>query len=316
MSGTPVRSAESRTAARPRRDGFTLVELLVTLVMLSLVMGTVMSVLARQQRFYSGVGSVIQTRGQVRQALGLLPGELRALSPSEGDIYAMTDSSIEFRGITGSSIACSKFSTTVVLPPLSLAKGNTLTSWLTKPVPGDSILLLSDSTSTRLSDDGWRAHRITAVSEVTGWSGCTAWSKYVTAADESKPSYKLTLSTSVSSTVKTGAPVRFFRRVHYSLYKTSNGQWFLGYYDCLPTATPNCSAIQPVSGPYRPYAPASSGTSGLTFAYYDSTGAPTSNRLAVARIDIIARGESKRPLWSSQLFSDSLAISIGVRNRT
>lgn len=305
----------TRTPRTPRA-GFTLIELLVTMVLLSVVMGSMMMVLTRQQRFYAGIGGVVQTRGQVRQALGLLPGELRALSPSQGDIYAMTDSSIEFRAITGSSILCWKSSsTTLILPPLSLARGNTLTTWLIKPVAGDSILILNDSTSTSLADDGWQARRLTAVDSVTGFLGCSSFTKYTTTADGTKQSFKLTLGSSISSNVKTGAPIRFFRKVHYSFYKTPSGQWFLGFYDCLPTRTPNCSAILPVSGPYRPYASAASGTSGLTFAYYDSTGAPTTVRTAVARIDLVVRGESKRPIWGSQLFNDSLALSIGVRNR-
>jgi type II secretory pathway pseudopilin PulG len=304
-----------KRAPRTRRSGFTLLELLVMMVMFSVVMGGVMTMLTRQQRFYGGIGDVIQTRAQVRQALGLLPGELRALSPSQNDIYAMTDSSIEFRAITGSSILCYKSSSTeYILPPLSLARGNTLTTWVVKPVVGDSVLVFDDSLSTSLSDDAWRPRRITAMSEPTGSSGCAYWTRYTVSADGTKPSYKIKLSSEVKN-VKTGAPIRFFRKVHYSFYKTPSGKWFLGYYDCVPTAVPNCGTIQPVSGPYRPYAPAAAGTSGLTFAYYDSTGAPTTVKTNVARIDIVVRGESTRPIWGSALFSDSIAMSIGVRNR-
>lgn len=307
-----------------RRGGFTLVELMVTLVMLSVVMGTMTMVLVRQQRFYAGIGGVIQTRAQVRQALGLLPGELRALSPSQGDIYAMTDSSIEFRAIVGSSIYCQKSILTpnaIILPPVSLARGNTLTTWLSRPVVGDSILILDDSTSTLVSDDAWRARKITAVDSGTVSSGyCTTFARYTTSADGPKYAIRLTLGTSLSSNVKTGAPIRFFRRAHYSFYKTPNNQWFLGYYDCLPPTgtgtTPVCSTMMPVSGPYRPYAAANTGSSGLTFSYFDSTGASTTDKLKVARIDIVVRGESKRAIWTSQKYRDSIVVSVGVRNRT
>jgi prepilin-type N-terminal cleavage/methylation domain-containing protein len=306
---------------RSERRGFTLVELMVTLVMLSVVMGTISMVLVRQQRFYAGIGSVIQTRSQVRQALGLLPGELRALSPSQNDIYAMTDSSIEFRAIVGSSILCAKSILTanaIMLPPLSLARGNTLTTWLSKPVVGDSILVLDEGVSALLGDDVWQARRITVVDSATGFSGCSSTTKYTTSADASKQSPKLTLSASLGSSVKTGAPIRFFRRAHYSFYKTPANQWFLGYFDCLPPATgttPVCSAMMPVSGPYRPYAAPNSGTSGLTFSYFDSTGTQTTDKTKVARIDIVVRGESKRAIWTSEKYRDSITVSIGIRNR-
>jgi prepilin-type N-terminal cleavage/methylation domain-containing protein len=305
------------------KQGFTLVELMVTLVLLSAVMGTMSLVLMRQQRFYTGIGSVIQTRAQVRQALGLLPGELRALSPSQGDIYVMTDSSIEFRAIVGSSVLCQKSILTanaIILPPLSLAKGNTLTVWLSKPVIGDSVLIFDEGATTLTADDVWQARKITAVDSGTVSSGyCSTLYKYTTSADGAKYSVRVTLGSSTGSSVKNGAPIRFFRRAHYSFYKTANNQWFLGYYDCLPPTSgtvPVCSAIMPVSGPYRPYAAANMGSSGLTFSYFDSTGASTSDKLKVARIDIVVRGESKRAIWTSQKYRDSISVSVGVRNRT
>ena len=48
------------------RPGFTMVELSITLVLVSLVVGGLMSVLLDQQRFYSGASDIIDTRASVR----------------------------------------------------------------------------------------------------------------------------------------------------------------------------------------------------------------------------------------------------------
>ena len=57
----------------------------------------IVTVLLRQQRFYGGATDVIATRQQIRQIAALLPSDLRGISSVGGDIYTMSDSSIEFR---------------------------------------------------------------------------------------------------------------------------------------------------------------------------------------------------------------------------
>src|SRR2546423_11523416 len=92
--------------ARHRRSGFTLVEILVTLIFMGLFMAAMVKLLLRQQRFYNSTSQVIQTRSQIRQAAFMLPADLRGISRLGADIAAMTDSSIDFRSVFGSSIAC------------------------------------------------------------------------------------------------------------------------------------------------------------------------------------------------------------------
>jgi hypothetical protein len=118
-----------------------------------------------------------------------------------------------------------------------------------------------------------------------------------------------------------GAPVRFFRRVHYSLYQASDSRWYLGYYDCHVTNTPTCTTIQPVSGPYRAYnSNAASGLSGLGFHYYDVNGNVTTNRLLVARIELAVRSRTDvdvAPAGSAMSrYTDTARVVIGIRNRS
>jgi hypothetical protein len=79
-----------------------------------------------------------------------------------------------------------------------------------------------------------------------------------------------------------------------------------------------CNTIQPIAGPLRPYITGSPEQAGLRFTYYDTTGAVTSNRLAVSRISIVLQGEGTKTIQlaggSPVTFRDSLRIEVGLRN--
>jgi len=111
--------------------------------------------------------------------------------------------------------------------------------------------------------------------------------------------------------------MRFFKRVHYSVYQAADGKWYLGFFDCKTGRVPVCNTLQPLAGPFQPYAV--SGTSGVQFAYYDSTGAVTTNRSLVARVSLVVRGQGAGQLNltgdGATTFRDSLRIEVGLRNR-
>src|SRR5688572_31444289 len=120
--------------ARPRADrgrrGITLPEMMVVLVLLGLVIGGLMTVLVRQQRFYTGTSEIINTKGSARQAIDILSSELRGIStgtrngaPNNVDIYAMSDSSLTFRSQFGGAIICTidPTRTVLTLPPRTMA---------------------------------------------------------------------------------------------------------------------------------------------------------------------------------------------------
>jgi prepilin-type N-terminal cleavage/methylation domain-containing protein len=312
MSGVP----------RWSRTGFTLVELIVTLVLASLVAGATVRLLLRQQRFYNATTELIQTRQQVRQAVAMLPSDLRGISSIGGDIYAMTDSSLEFRSVFGSSVVCVNAGGKLSTVPRVLVKGSALTNWSLLPSVGDSLLVYNDSTSFASTDDAWTRHQITGVSTITSassTSGCPTSTLLTQAGDltTSNPSYQLTLSPAASSKIAPGSGIRFFRRVHYSVYKAADNKWYLGFFDCKTGRVPVCNAMQPIAGPFQPYA--TNGTSGVQFAYYDSTGAVTTTRTLVARISLVVRGQATALLNltgdGATAFRDSLRIEVGLRNR-
>jgi prepilin-type N-terminal cleavage/methylation domain-containing protein len=316
------------------RGGFTLAEVLVSLVVLGIVMAAMTAVLARQQRFYRSATDLMDTRARLRQALAVLPSDLRSLSPSDtasggvntGDIYLWNDHAIEFRSVTGSSVVCWVPAvaplSTLRLPPVGLP--NVLTSWLTTPVVGDSLLIF-DNMGSELAQSRWRAYAVTAIVAVSGAAGCPSGAgQLLTAAQGALTSLSVTVSPALSATVAVGAPVRVFRRVHYELYQETDARWYLGFFDCLSTyvAVSRCGSLEPVSGPYQPYS-ATPGQSGLVFTYYDSTGAvlnpATARARNVARIDATVRGQTQAPITLSggaqALAKDTTRYTIGLRNR-
>jgi hypothetical protein len=205
--------------------------------------------------------------------------------------------------------------TAVIIPPTTLARGNTLTTWLNQPQVGDSVLIYSEGLLVGSNDDFWTRRAITAIVATPG--GCPAATGLTTAADAAQPSYTLTLATGLDNMTVVGAPIRFFRRVKYELYQTADQRWYLGFRDCLSTRATPCDNLQPLSGPYRPRS-AAAGQSGLSLTYFDSTGAVTADPLLVARVDLVTRGQTRlHPDGTVGRDSDrdSVSATIGVRNR-
>ena len=116
-----------------------------------------------------------------------------------------------------------------------------------------------------------------------------------------------------SAQVVVGAPVRFVRPASYSLYRGTGSIWMLGYSSC---AAGSCTAREPLSGPYVPFA--AGGAGGVAFRYLDGEGLPTADPSRVARLDIIARARSVSTLDAGHLrrqrYHDSLAVTIAIRN--
>jgi hypothetical protein len=293
-------------------------------VLVGLVGSLIVGVLLKQERFYAGANEILLTRTQIRQAGTTLPGDLRAISSLEGDIYAMTDTSIDFRSTFGTSVVCASTvaSSQISLPPVTLAKGSALTVWSATPTGNDSLALYVDGTNVGSTDDTWSYHRISgiAIASSNASPGCTSASGLMKSTDVSaaNQSYAFTLSPTQATSVSAGASVRFFKKVHYSLYQAADGYWYLGYYDCRTSRVPVCNAIAPIAGPLRPYVAGSPQLAGLRFTYYDNTGAVTAVKTAVSRISILLQADAQKTIQlaggSPQTFRDSLRIEVGLRN--
>jgi prepilin-type N-terminal cleavage/methylation domain-containing protein len=294
-----------------RRRGFTLTELMVAMVLLGLVLTGLTTAIIQQQRFYGGTAEVLEARANVRQAADILPSELRAISPASGDIYAMTSSSIDYRGSTGASVMCTinVARTSITIPPLVTTSQSGATAWLVAPLAGDSLLVYDQGPTPASADDQWRAVALTA-NPAAGL--CPTFTANTA---ESANSFTLALSAALPATVQTGAAIRFFRRSRYELYNGPDGLGYVGFSDCLSTRSPACTSPQPVSGPYLPLG----GTpAGLTLSYFDANGNVTATPAQVSRIDVIVRSRTRNNVrtagYKTGRYTDSLTFSIAARN--
>ena len=313
------RNERGHRARRPARCGVTLAELVVVLAMLGLVGSTIGLSLVRQQRFYRGATDLLRSREGVRDAMELLSTDIRGMSVAD-TVRLLADSAIEFLANVGSSVVCDAQGTTAVgLPGLSPRRANALTSFLTQPDTGDIAVFHRDSME---GVSEWEAHRISRLAARPIATTCAASSRFGSQAEATVDAagFLLELETPLSSHVGAGAPVRFLRRGRYSLYRASDGSWYLGYRRCNAVGPSTCGAIQPLSGPYRGYS-SNPRTTGLLFEYFDRAGAPLASRaspLGLARIDITARAEGGQQIefdGRPGVPSDSATITIAIRNR-
>jgi prepilin-type N-terminal cleavage/methylation domain-containing protein len=317
LLGAPPGSRQ-RTEQRQSQRGFTLLELAMVLGILAVVGSAIGLTLLRQQRFYRGTEELEGAREGVRDAIEILSTDIRGMSIAD-TARLLADSAVEIFASVGSSVVCQVVASEIGLPAGTSPRGNTLTALLTQPDTGDLALFLRDS-----ADSGslWERHRIAAFSARSKATTCPPSTGLAPAddVDATGTAFVVALSTSLSDHVHRGAPVRFIRRGRYSLYRSSDGSWYLGYRRCNALGPSICGAIQPLSGPYRAYS-SSPRSTGLLFEFFDASGVglpPGSSSLTLARIDITARSESRQSLvveGRSWIPADSATVSIAVRNR-
>ena len=281
------------------RRGASLIELIVVIALLALLGSAILGVVVHQERFYRAQASAIDSRATVRAAASLFQSELRALTPEDGDLYAIGASAIEYRATLAQSVICTISSSRqrITIPPEHLASGTPLTWIGTQAETGDTLLVLATDSAL---GDSWQRHVLTTSPSSTG--SCPTSTGFTTSAAEASAALTLALDPPLDSTIDTGTLVRIVRRARYELYRASDSRWYLGYLDCLALRATPCNTVQPVSGPYAP--------AGIHLSYLDLGGAITADPFRVARIDVLAIAARR----SAPDTLDSLATTIALRN--
>lgn len=305
------------TSVRARR-GFTMVELLVALVLLGLVSAALYRVLVNNQRLYTAQTQRIDLSQNIRAAANILPAEFRQLDASDAaaasDIVAMSADSITIHALRWTSFVC-------VAPVLNGAgAGRQMVIRGTQPgdpmffgsrgvqLGVDSMMVYLDGNQTTRLDDYYVPAKITGVTPAGAalcpaipGAGATAGTTVSWDGNFYVP------ASNVANAIPVGAPVWGFERVTYKLFQAGDGLWYIGYRPWLPAGT----AMQPIIGPVLP--------NGLTFSYFDSTGAATALRTRVARIDITVRARTAMAVRNggtapAQTIVDSIVTSVALRN--
>ena len=300
------------------RNAFTLIELAVVLALLGVIGSAMGMLLLRQQRFYRGASELLYAREGVRDAMEVLASDLRGIGAGD-TVRLMTDTAIEVFAPIGASVVCQVVGGLDVGLPAAFPSGNTLTAFLVQPDTGDLALFYREA-----DDNGshWERHRIRGFVSRSLASTCPTSSGLVRDEDVAggRQGYQISLEYPLGGAVRPGAPVRFIRRGRYSLYRASDGEWYLGYRRCNAIGASVCGAVQPLSGPYRGYN-GDRGATGLLFEYFDAVGArldASASMPDLARVDITARAESRQRLAiGSRSFTpaDSATMTIAIRNK-
>ncbi len=287
------RRAERRWAIKSRRRelrrgvvGHGLVEVVVSLVLVSLVLGSAYAVLIAQRRFYSLTTRTAEARDVSRIALQVLAGELRAVSPAAGDLYAMAADSVGLRSTTALAVLCQASGTTLLVRRLGGAFGDR---------PADSALVYVEGDTSSAVDDEWVAVRVQALGG-GGTADCY---------DKRPPDLGLIIDRPVAGLLP-GAPVRGFRPYIYKLYAGGAGRWWLGQ-------RLRGGVIQPLTGPF-----AAPGSGGLRFEYLTASGSTAGrpDEVAQVRIEVraVRRGAGLRGPARPTVGGSTLSTVVFLRN--
>lgn len=294
---------------RMSRRGFTMIELLIALVLLGLVSAALYRVLVNNQRLYMAQTQRIDLSQNIRAATNILPAEFRELDAFDGDILAMSATSIQIRAMRWLSFVC-------VTPGLP----GVFTMTIRGGVPGqpmyfgsrspngtDGLLIYLDGDPTTRTDDYWVPATITAMGGA-GAATCPAAGAVPAAA---QPATSVTFNgtfiagTNVANAIPMGAPVRGYETVTYQLYQPAGDTlWYIGF-------QPQGGTMQPLIGPIL--------ANGLSFSYFNATGAATATRTQVARIDITVRARTTGAVRrggqaAAAVIVDSISTSVALRN--
>ena len=270
------------------RRGFSLIELVVGLVLGAFVLSGVVQMMIVQGRGYRKQREVIDVRETAREAAALLAWDLRQSLVGESPIAAMGPGMVALRSQRGLGTICAKHP---LLPRYGL--------WKT----GGNILAGIDDSALvyQIGRDQWTALKITAVGTpaamgvtACAWPGARPPDVVVEFAVGAKTD---------TSYIKVGASFRSFHRVEYAEYQLNN-RWWLGRK--VGAATSYDQLTGPLVSP----------ASGLTFAYYDTLGAVTTNPSAVASIAFTLHTESFKNTYVGAGYvyqSDSLTTKVALR---
>jgi type II secretory pathway pseudopilin PulG len=290
----------------------TLVELMAAVAVAGVILAVVAAVALRQQRVFLALAADAALAGQLRDAATVLPIDLRGAAVGSGDLREATDTSIEVRETLGSAVVCDTAGQAVVLAP-PVAGAATFAGVISAVETGDAAWVFSPEDSVA----EWHAHQILGVVS-TRAGQCLAGGPQLTGAALAAQRIALTLDSVPQPSMLIGRPIRVTRPIRFSLYRATDGDWYLGARD-WNNASGRFNTIQPLAGPFQPPA------AGPLFRWFDTSGVllPTPvvrrDQIALARIEL--RGRTRAPdraLGASRSNgprADSTSISIAVRNR-
>ena len=248
--------------------GFTLVEVMLSVVTTALVSSAVYSLLVTTQRLTRLQTERTTLQSNVRTGSLVVLEELGELSTVEGgredqnDIVALGSSSITYRAMRGLAFICEAASATAVRLARSSFSGHR------DPQPGrDQAYVFVPGNPDAGVRGSWRAATILSTATSAACPGSLG------------AGITLTLSGEASAEIpEAGTPVRIAELMELRLYQ-SEGQSWLG-----ARSVSAGEAIQPLLGPLA--------SDGFRLEYLDAAGIPTADRSRIKSIRARLRGIS------------------------
>ena len=285
------------------RRGFTLVELMIAIVLLGIVSTALYKVLLNNQRTFAAQTQRIDLQQNIRAAATILPAEFRELDAADGDIRAMSATSITIRAMRQMAFMC--------IAPVLPAGGAITFEVRQAPffgnrqnfASGDSLLIYYEGNPGTRADDRWILASVNAAPTVQNCPGAAPNAGIRVIATPTWPVAPLNALNAITA----GAPVRGFSTVTYSLWQSpSDNQYYLAQ-------TAPDGSTQPLVGPLT-------GANGLSFLYYDSTGTTiTAIPTVVRMIEIRVRGRTAQVIRQANdpalaYKTDSVITRVALRN--
>jgi hypothetical protein len=267
----------------PIRWGFTLVEVMLSLVMLLMVSGTVYQLLFTTQRLSRNQAERLALQASVRGAVLVVTNEVRELSGV--DILNLGPNTISYRAMRGFGYTCQALTAGVVRIKRTDFSGNR------EPQAGRDSALVYAPAPAGSADSGWTSLGITSVTSSGSCPGAAA------------PAISLTLAGSIPvGGLPAGTPVRIHEAMQLASYRSEGRSW-LGM-----RSLSSAEAIQPLFGPLAE-------VEGVRLDFTDLSGAPTLVPEAVKSITITVRGVSSGLAGpGSGALAESLTTQVGLRN--
>ncbi len=254
-----------------RPRGFTLVELMIFLVLSTLIAAGLYQVVRFQQRAYREHRETVARHDALRLASSILMADIVEASGREGDFALIGSDSIVLRSPTGFAFICDH-------DPSDRRIAITEVTGAGYASASDTLLIYHPN--------GWLVRAIQDVNP----SGPSLSCPY---GGGQAPDMTLRVNGSVDG-VPVGAPVRAFRRHSYGLAKRGDSWWL---------ARDDGGVSWALAGPL-------SADSGISFAYFDSVGQPTTDPTQVALVDLTIVAQT-----AGSEDRDTLTTSVRPRNQ-
>jgi prepilin-type N-terminal cleavage/methylation domain-containing protein len=301
------------------RRGFTIIELLVALLLLTIVLGGIYRLLNNTQRIARAQAEHVDMQSNMRAGTLIVPSELRAigfdsipLATADAivpDLEDLQPNSVKFRAVRSLGFICQ----VLTGPDRVVVRTAANYSQLRNPdaSPGDSLMLFVEKDPTTTSDDRWVSRGISGVPPVMNCPDGSAGRVFQTSFAVTTPSAPA--NDPVANTdITVGSPIRTFEVMEYKLYQDASGLYYLG-----ARSASNGAAIQPVLGPLR-------AADGFRLDYFNKNGTAITTTTAadkrnvraiqVALIGVSSQNVTSNGYGAQQQAVDSVVTLVQLRN--